>query len=78
MEQSNNLDTVKLKKVVEDIFAGGENAVEEFDCSLYTIEELKYIMHEMDEQTLEGIGELLEIAEEYDKAKEEKDNGTIK
>jgi hypothetical protein len=64
--------------VVEDIFAGGEKAAEEFDCSPYTVEELKYIMHEMDKQTLEGIEELLEIAEEYDKAKEEKDNGTVK
>jgi hypothetical protein len=38
MEQSNNPDTAKLKKVVEVVFAGGEKAVEEFDCSLYTNE----------------------------------------
>jgi hypothetical protein len=70
MEQSNTLDTEKLKKIVEDIFAGGEKAVEEFDYSAYTIEELKYIMHEMDEQTLKGIDELIEIADEYDKERD--------
>jgi hypothetical protein len=76
MEQPDNLDTAKLKKVVEDILAGGEKAVEEFDCSLYTIEELKYIMNEMDEQTLEVFDRLIEMAEEYDKTHGETGNGT--
>ncbi|MDR1352644.1 MAG: hypothetical protein LBK05_05100 [Treponema sp.] len=70
MEQSNTLDTEKLNKIVEDIFAGGEKAVAEFDYSAYTIEELKYIMHEMDEQTIKEIDELIEIADEYDKERD--------
>jgi hypothetical protein len=77
MEPSNNLDTAKLKKAVEDILAGGEKAVEEFDYSLYTIEELEYIMKEMDEQALEAFDRLIEMAEEYDKKQEETGNGTI-
>jgi hypothetical protein len=67
MEPSNNLDTAKLKKVVEDIFAGGEKAVEEFDCSPYTNEELIYIMKEMRKQNKKDIEELIRIAEEYEK-----------
>jgi hypothetical protein len=76
MEQTNNLDTIKLKKVVEDIFAGGENAVEEFDCSLYTIEELKYIMSEMKKQNINEVKELLEMARECERMEGETDNGT--
>jgi hypothetical protein len=72
MEQSNNLDTVKLKKVVEDIFAGGKKAAEEFDCSLYTDEELDYILDEMTKQSKKDIEDLLKIIEECEK--EEKGN----
>jgi hypothetical protein len=67
MEQSNNLDTAKLKKVIEDIFAGGENAAEEFDCSLYTNEELDYIVKEMEEQSKKDVEELLKLARELEK-----------
>jgi hypothetical protein len=35
-------------------------------------------MKEMEEQTLKGIDELIEIADEYDKTKGKNDNGTIK
>jgi hypothetical protein len=76
MEQSNNLDMIKLKKVVEDIFAGGENAVEEFDSSLYTIEELKYIVKEMKKQNINEVKELLKIAEECESMEGETDYGT--
>jgi hypothetical protein len=63
MEQSNNIDSAKLKKVVAGLFAA-ENAVEEFDCSLYTNDELNFIMREMEKQTQDEIIELLKIAEE--------------
>jgi DNA-directed RNA polymerase subunit F len=78
MEQPNNLDTEKLKKVVEDIFAGGEKAVEEFDYSPYTNEELKYIMNEMHRQTKKDIEELIRIAGECEKEEGETGNGTNK
>jgi hypothetical protein len=78
MEQSNNLDTVKLKKTVEAILAGGKKAADEFDYSAYTNEELEYMMNEMHEQTLKEIEELIEIADECEKTKGEMDNGTIK
>jgi ribosomal 50S subunit-associated protein YjgA (DUF615 family) len=60
MEPSHNLDTAKLEKLVEDIFAGGDKAVEEFDCSAYTEDELNYIVAVMQKQTTEDIDKLLE------------------
>jgi hypothetical protein len=71
MEQSNNLDTVKLKKVVEAVFAGGEKAVEEFDYEAYTDEELEYIMKEMEEQTKKDVEELLKLVKECEKEENE-------
>jgi hypothetical protein len=67
MEETNNLDTVKLKKVVEGIFNGGEKAVEEFNYDAYTDDELRYIMREMSEQTEKDIDELIKVADECDK-----------
>jgi hypothetical protein len=66
MEQSNSLDTVKLKKVVADIFAGGEKSVEEFDCSAYTDDELDYIINEMQEQTIKNVEDFAKLVDEYD------------
>ncbi|MDR1176612.1 MAG: hypothetical protein LBK83_14205 [Treponema sp.] len=71
MEQPNNLNIAKLKKVVEVIFAGGEKAVEEFDYAAYTNEELEYIMNEMHGQTLKEIEGLIEIADECEKEENE-------
>jgi hypothetical protein len=71
MEQSNNLDTVKLKKVVEDIFTGGGNAAERFDCSLYTDKELEYIITEIEEQCKKEVADLVKLADECDKEENE-------
>jgi hypothetical protein len=71
MEQPNNPDTAKLKKVVEDIFAGGEKAVEEFDCSPYTNEELDYILDEMTKQSVKDVDDMLKFVEECDEEKNE-------
>jgi hypothetical protein len=66
MKQSDNLDTVKLKKVVEEIFAGGEAAVETFDFSAYTDLEIDYIMDAMQAQTLKEVEELLKLVDEHE------------
>jgi hypothetical protein len=71
MEQANNLDTVKLKKVVENIFAGEKSVAEKFDASLYTNEELDYIMSEIEEQVKEEVDDLLKLVEEYDEGEDE-------
>jgi hypothetical protein len=74
MEQSNSLDTVKLKKVVTDIFAGGEKSVEEFDCSAYTDDELDYIVNEMQEQTIKNVEDFAKLIDELIDEYDEKEN----
>jgi hypothetical protein len=71
MEQPDNLDTAKLKKVVEDIFAGGKSVAEQFDASLYTNEELDYILDEMTKQSIQDVEGLLKLVEEYDEGEDE-------
>jgi hypothetical protein len=66
MEPSDSLDTVKLKKLAEDILAGGEKAVEEFDFSAYTEDELTSMMAVIDKQNTEDLDKLLKTFDACD------------
>ncbi|MDR1917767.1 MAG: hypothetical protein LBQ05_02150 [Christensenellaceae bacterium] len=63
MEETNNLDIEKLKKVVAGIFAGGEEAAWNFDPNPYTVDELNYIMHLIDEQTKNEVDYLIKLTD---------------
>jgi hypothetical protein len=63
---TDNMDTVKLKKLAEDILARGEKAVEEFDCSPYTEDELNHIMAVIDKQNTKDLEKLLKTFDACD------------
>ena len=60
------MDEVKqaeLSRFVDEILEAGEQAVEEFNCDDYTLEELEFIMSEMHRKNTQDLDKLMQDLE---------------